>query len=61
MQIVVKIAAALAAYLAATIFIDSGESFLLVGIMYFVALHFVVDGFMDIWVELETSRRDESD
>lgn len=61
MEIVVKVAAALAAYLLATEFIAQGQSFLLVGIMYFVGLHFVVSGLMDLWTEIERARSDESD
>ena len=60
MEIVVKVAAALAAYLLATEFIDTGQSFLLIAICYFLGLHFVVSGLLDLWTEIERARTDES-
>ncbi len=59
MGIVIKVAAALGAYFVAVTFIDTGESFMLVGIMFLLAIHFTVSGLFDLWTEIESARTEK--
>ena len=59
MEIVIKIGAALAAYFMATQFIDAGENFMLVGIMFLLVVHFAVSGATDLWAEIESARSEK--
>ena len=61
MEIVIHLAAAVAAYFLGTILIELGESVLLVGISFLVALYFVVRGMVDIWTEIEAARTENTE